>query len=37
MSLKIAAIQHNIVWEDPDVNFQRLAPQIQRAAAAGGL
>ncbi|MDP7068664.1 MAG: carbon-nitrogen family hydrolase [Acidimicrobiales bacterium] len=36
MSLKIAAIQHNIVWEDPDVNFQRLAPQIQRAAAAGG-
>ncbi|MBM37187.1 MAG: carbon-nitrogen hydrolase [Acidimicrobiaceae bacterium] len=36
MSLKIAAIQHDIVWEEPDANFERLAPQIQRAAAAGG-
>ena len=35
MSLKIAAIQHDIVWEDPLANFERLGPQIQRATAAG--
>jgi predicted amidohydrolase len=33
--VKIAAVQHDIVWEDRDANFERLAPQIQRAAAAG--
>ncbi|HAF68677.1 MAG TPA: carbon-nitrogen hydrolase [Acidimicrobiaceae bacterium] len=36
MSLRVAAIQHDIVWEDPDSNFQRLTPQIESAVAAGG-
>ena len=35
MSLKIAAVQHDIVWEDPPANFERLGPQLQSAAAAG--
>jgi len=33
--VKIAAVQHDIVWEDRDANFERLAPQIRRAVAAG--
>jgi len=33
--LKIAAIQHDIVWEDRDANFERLAPMIRGAAATG--
>jgi predicted amidohydrolase len=33
--MKIAAVQHDIVWEDRDANFARLAPQIQRAVGAG--
>ena len=33
--MKVAAIQHDIVWEDRDVNFARLAPQIAAAAGAG--
>ncbi|MDX1620072.1 MAG: nitrilase-related carbon-nitrogen hydrolase [Nitriliruptorales bacterium] len=33
--MRIAAIQHDIVWEDPDANFERLAPRIASAAAAG--
>jgi len=33
--VRIAAIQHDIVWEDRDANFERLATQIARAAAAG--
>ena len=33
--MRIGAVQHDIVWEDRDANFERLAPQIQRAAAAG--
>ena len=33
--MKVAAIQHDIVWEDPAANFARLAPLIADAAAAG--
>jgi predicted amidohydrolase len=33
--MRIAAVQHDIVWEDRDANFERLAPQIQRAVGAG--
>ena len=28
---RIAAVQHDIVWEDRDANFARLAPQVARA------
>jgi len=31
----VAGIQHDIVWEAPDANFERLAPMIAKAAAAG--
>ena len=31
----VAGIQHDIVWEDPDANFERLAPMIGTAVAAG--
>ncbi|MCW2743131.1 MAG: putative Nitrilase [Blastococcus sp.] len=33
--MKIAAVQHDIVWEDRDANFHRLAPQVARAVGAG--
>jgi predicted amidohydrolase len=33
--VRIAGIQHDIVWEDPDANFARLAPRIAGAAGAG--
>lgn len=33
--MKVAAIQHDIVWEDPSANFARLAPRVADAAAAG--
>jgi predicted amidohydrolase len=33
--MRIAAVQHDIVWEDRDANFERLAPQIERAVGAG--
>ena len=33
--MKVAAIQHDIVWEDPPATFARLAPLIARAADAG--
>ncbi len=33
--MKIAAVQHDIVWEDRDANFERLAPQVAGAVAAG--
>src|SRR5262249_33467760 len=33
--MKVAAIQHDIVWEDPDANFARLAPLITDAATQG--
>ena len=33
--LRLAAVQHDIVWNDPDANFERLAPRIAGAAASG--
>lgn len=33
--MKVAVVQHDIVWEDRDANFARLAPQVAAAAAAG--
>jgi len=33
--MKVAAIQHNIVWENPAANFEQLAPKIADAAADG--
>jgi predicted amidohydrolase len=33
--VRIAAIQHDIAWEDPETNFARLAPRIAAAAGAG--
>ena len=33
--MKVAAIQHDIVWERPDENFARLAPMVAAAAARG--
>ena len=33
--MKVAAIQHDIVWEDPAANFAHLAPMIEQAAADG--
>ncbi|HWL42118.1 MAG TPA: nitrilase-related carbon-nitrogen hydrolase [Ilumatobacter sp.] len=34
-TLRVAAIQHDIVWNDPAANFARLAPTIAGAAAQG--
>ncbi len=34
-ALRVAAIQHDIVWHDRDENFARLAPMIAGAAAGG--
>ena len=33
--LRIAALQHDIVWNDRDANFEHLAPMIRAAAGAG--
>ena len=33
--MKVAAVQHDIVWEDRDANFERLGPMIAVAAAEG--
>jgi predicted amidohydrolase len=33
--VRIAAVQHDIVWEDREANFERLAPQVARAVGAG--
>ena len=33
--MKVAAIQHDIAWEDPKANFEALAPRIAGAAATG--
>ena len=33
--MRVAAVQHDIVWCDPSANFERLAPMVERAAAAG--
>jgi predicted amidohydrolase len=34
-TLRVAAVQHDIMWADRDANFARLAPLIAGAAAAG--
>ena len=34
-ALRVAAIQHEIVWHDRAANFARLAPMIAGAAAGG--
>jgi len=33
--MKVAAVQHDIVWEDPEANFELLAPKVAQAAARG--
>jgi predicted amidohydrolase len=33
--MRIAAVQHDIVWEDREANFERLAPQVAQAVGAG--
>ena len=33
--MKVAAVQHDIVWEDRDANFERLGPMIAAAARQG--
>jgi predicted amidohydrolase len=33
--MRIAVVQHDIVWEDRAANFARLAPQVARAVGAG--
>ena len=33
--MRIGVVQHDIVWEDRDANYARLAPQVARAAGAG--
>jgi predicted amidohydrolase len=33
--VKVAGVQHDIVWEDPPANFARLAPRIAEAAGGG--
>lgn len=33
--MRVAAVQHDIVWENPQRNFERLAPLVAEAAQAG--
>ncbi|HET6949750.1 MAG TPA: carbon-nitrogen family hydrolase [Acidimicrobiales bacterium] len=33
--MRVAVVQHDIVWEDRAANFDRLAPQVEAAAGAG--
>jgi len=33
--MRVACVQHDIVWEDPPANFARLAPRVREAAADG--
>ena len=33
--MKIAGIQHDIIWEDPEANFSALQPMIEEAVANG--
>jgi predicted amidohydrolase len=33
--VKVAVVQHDVVWEDKAANFARLAPQVEAAAATG--
>jgi predicted amidohydrolase len=35
MALRVAAVQHDIVWEDRDATLARLQPRLEAAAAAG--
>ena len=35
VAIGVAALQHDIAWEDPAANFARLAPRIEHAAADG--
>lgn len=35
MSLRVAAVQHDIVWESPSTNFGHLEPRIDQAVGAG--
>lgn len=35
VALRVAGLQHDIVWEDRDATLARLSPQVARAAAAG--
>ena len=35
MTLRVAAVQHDIVWEKPSENFRRLSPQIEHAVGGG--
>ncbi len=34
-TLRVAGVQHDIVWNDRDANFERLAPMVAAAAGAG--
>lgn len=34
-AVRVAAVQQDTVWEDPDANFERLRPRVAAAAAAG--
>ena len=34
-TLRVAAVQHDIVWNDRDANFERLAPKVAAAAGSG--
>jgi len=33
--MRVSGIQHDIVWEQPDATFTRLAPMVEHAAASG--
>jgi predicted amidohydrolase len=33
--MKVAVVQHDIVWDDRDANFERIGPQVSAAAATG--
>jgi predicted amidohydrolase len=33
--MKVAAVQHDVVWEDTDANLARLAPLVEKAVALG--
>ena len=34
-SVRVAAVQHDIVWHDRAANFERLAPRVDAATAGG--
>jgi predicted amidohydrolase len=34
-TLRVAAVQHDIVWNDPEANYEHLAPMISGAVASG--